>query len=55
MISHFILRLAYSQSEDLRRWFVAQECHLLRFRMEQLNDDERASFMAANGVYYDEV
>jgi DNA primase large subunit len=34
-ISHFVLRLAYCRTEDLRRWFLAQEVALLKFRLSQ--------------------
>lgn len=33
--SHFVLRLAYCKSEDLRRWFLAQEVALLKWRLGQ--------------------
>lgn len=32
-ISHFVLRLAYCRTEDLRRWFLAQEVQLLKWRL----------------------
>lgn len=32
-ISHFVLRLAYCRTEDLRRWFLAQEVALLTWRL----------------------
>mmetsp|Transcript_43963 Transcript_43963/g.106600 ORF Transcript_43963/g.106600 Transcript_43963/m.106600 type:complete len:516 (-) Transcript_43963:158-1705(-) len=32
-ISHFVLRLAYCRTEDFRRWFLAQEVALLKYRL----------------------
>ncbi len=54
-LSHFILRLAYCRTEDLRRWFLDHECFLLKLRLDQLKDSERADFMIENKMSYDEV
>jgi DNA primase large subunit len=54
-VSHFILRLAYCKTEDLRRKFLQFECTLFKFRLEKLSDAQRREFMAQNGLSYEQV
>ena len=54
-ISHFILRLAFCRTEELRRWFITQECHLFRLRFERLTDLEQSEFMAANNLKFESL
>ena len=51
-ISHFILRLAYCANEDLRKWFLTQECALMKYRVDTLDDGQRAAFMASTGLVF---
>lgn len=43
--SHFILRLAFSATEDLRRRFARAETMLFRFRFQQDDSKERRAFI----------
>lgn len=40
--SHFILRLSYCQSEELRKWFLQHEVELFKHRLRSLSDDQLA-------------
>jgi len=44
-VSHFILRLAYCRSEDLRSWFLRQECALFRYRFELESRKDKEAFL----------
>ena len=54
-ISHFIMRLAYCRTEDLRRWFLQQESVLFKYRLDEMSDAERETFMRENGLHFDIV
>jgi DNA primase large subunit len=49
-LSHFVLRLAYCWSADLRNWLLAQEVALFKWRfLNRLEKAEQAAFVRACG------
>ena len=44
-VSHYILRMAFSRSAELRRWFLRQEETLFKHRFNALDSDGRAHAM----------
>ncbi|XP_075212389.1 DNA primase large subunit-like isoform X2 [Lycorma delicatula] len=54
-ISHFILRLAYCRTEDLRRWFLKRELELFRLRWFSLTSEGKNKFLQINGLNYKSI
>ncbi|XP_048758836.1 DNA primase large subunit-like [Ostrea edulis] len=54
-ISHFILRLAYCRSEDLKRWFLLQELDLFRYRFMKETPDGKQKFLQVNSLDYNPI
>lgn len=53
--SHFILRLAYCRSEDLRRWFLTNELELFKWRFVNNPPDDRNAWLRAHGLRYEAI
>ena len=51
-LSHFVLRLAYCRTEELRRWFLTQESFLLRQRFSNAYADHQLEFLEDLGLEY---
>ena len=51
-ISHFLLRLAYCRTEESRRWFIAQETDLFRFRFSEEKSTNVQVFMQENKLNF---
>jgi len=55
VISHFVLRLAYCRTEDLRRWFLTQESQLFKVRFEAMTVDEQLAFVRQNDINVEQI
>ncbi|CAB3251373.1 unnamed protein product [Arctia plantaginis] len=54
-IAHFILRLAYCRTEELRRWFIARELELFKMRFATMRGDAVESFFKINNLCYTNI
>lgn len=54
-VSHFVLRLAYCRTEELRRWFVVQETELFRARFLHAKSQDIKTFMEHNNLAFTPV
>ncbi|KAL2343479.1 hypothetical protein Fmac_004764 [Flemingia macrophylla] len=45
IISHFVLRLVYCRTEDLRKWFLSMESALFRYRFRPLEAEAQRAVM----------
>ncbi|KAI8100419.1 hypothetical protein M9435_006903 [Picochlorum sp. BPE23] len=48
--SHYVLRLAFCQTEDKRKWFLNQECELFRARFKDMLSSDQRAFIEQHGL-----
>lgn len=54
-IAHFILRLAYCRTEELRRWYIARESELFRMRFIIMRGETVDKFFKLNNLSYTNI
>lgn len=55
VISHFVLRLVYCRTEDLRKWFLSMETTLFRYRFKSKGAEAQRTLMADFDLPYKAV
>jgi len=55
LCSHFILRLVYCKSDDLRKWFINREIELFKLRWSLLSKNDKLKFLSSNNTNYTAV
>ncbi|XP_003244186.1 DNA primase large subunit [Acyrthosiphon pisum] len=55
LCSHFILRLIYCKSDELRKWFINREIELFKLRWTLLSKSDKLKFLSSNNTNYSAV
>ncbi|KAG0230815.1 hypothetical protein BGW42_000680 [Actinomortierella wolfii] len=51
-ISHYILRLAYCRSPELRAWFLKAECALFKYRFDKESLEDQIAFLEHQSLFW---
>ncbi|KAG2428010.1 hypothetical protein HXX76_011996 [Chlamydomonas incerta] len=54
-ISHYVLRLAYCRTAELRKWFLGQECEMFRLKFGMYSAQEHEAFLSEHAPQYKPV
>ncbi len=55
-ISHFLLRIYYCRTDELRKWFISRECELMRARLIYIsNTSTMSEILSENDFNYEKV
>lgn len=54
-VSHFALRMAYCRTDELRRWFLQNECTLFKHKFDGMQPNQKALFLKTHDMGYQPV
>ena len=54
-VSHFALRMAYCRTDELRRWFLQNECTLFKHKFDMMAPNQKADFLKTHDMGYQPV